>query len=73
MAPGYNWKIKIYLCSKQSSLFSFHAEPSSGKLKVTLVHLAASKAMYYNSMQFWVGLEPVASQFQAYCANRSAN
>ena len=31
----------MYLCSKQSSLFSFYALPSGGKLKGAVVHLKA--------------------------------
>ena len=37
-APHYNRKLKTYLCSNQSSLFSFYAEPSIGKRKGALVN-----------------------------------
>ena len=38
MLAHWNLKQNMCLCSKQSSLFSFYALPSGGKLKDAVVH-----------------------------------
>ena len=38
MLAHCNFKKNMCLCSKQSSLFSFYALPSGGKLKDVVVH-----------------------------------
>ena len=48
------------LCSKQSSLFSFYALPSGGKLKDPVVHFEIS---FYEVLFLTLGIEPEWRQY----------